>query len=286
MNLIKKTLAASVVSLGLASGSAFAAIDGDDLPLGANQFDFVNPTGTGEVFISVVARDAGNPANDNSIVIDTGVLSSDFINLAVGTPLVIAPDANMATFIANNAGLDLSFNVMGVHNPAGFNGLTGGTVGVGMLTTSSVDGGTVAATQPRLTTDFTSSGGSGKVNNIIRNANIATDGDPVGNVAVNASSLHTSGSLAFHDATIGGNGVFGFDTEGGVGLPNSVDFYFLTMNTVDQPLEPYLAPQLLGVWDLALDGTLTFTAVPIPGAVWLLGSAMIGVAGVARRRKA
>ena len=58
------------------------------------------------------------------------------------------------------------------------------------------------------------------------------------------------------------------------------------MNTVDQTLEPYLAPQLLGVWDLALDGTLTFTAVPIPGAVWLFGSAMIGVAGVARRRKA
>lgn len=41
-------------------------------------------------------------------------------------------------------------------------------------------------------------------------------------------------------------------------------------------------------WNFASDGTLTYNAlapIPVPGALWLLGSGLLGLAAVARRRK-
>jgi len=41
-------------------------------------------------------------------------------------------------------------------------------------------------------------------------------------------------------------------------------------------------------WNLSADGSLTYgvSAVPVPAAVWLFGSGLLGLVGVARRRKA
>jgi hypothetical protein len=46
--------------------------------------------------------------------------------------------------------------------------------------------------------------------------------------------------------------------------------------------------QALDNWRLDADGTLTYgaPAVPVPAAVWLMGSGLLGLVGVARRRKA
>jgi hypothetical protein len=286
MKFIKKSLAASVVSAALvAAGPAMAAIDGDNLPLGANQFTFSG--GTGEIFASVVARGA-NPANDMSIVIDTGILASSMVSALNGGTLgslfhSIAPDANMQQFLLDAASNNqtLSFNVMAVHNPDNSDG-NFDVEDVGMLTTSAVDAASITAAAPGNIQDFGTSGGSGRVNNIVRNANIATDGSPTGNVALNLSSVHDTSSLAFHDNTIGTNAVFGFDTEGGVS--SLVDFYFLEMTQ----FSGNDAPALLGTWELLTDGTLQFNGaapIPVPAAVWLMGSALVGLAGVKRRKQ-
>ncbi len=44
---------------------------------------------------------------------------------------------------------------------------------------------------------------------------------------------------------------------------------------------------ILGTAQLATDGTLTFTSnpVPLPAAVWLFGSGLMGLVGISRRRK-
>jgi hypothetical protein len=55
----------------------------------------------------------------------------------------------------------------------------------------------------------------------------------------------------------------------GVGIDNAVSALTLLGNTSG----------------MYLDGTITLTPVPVPAAAWLFGSAMLGLAGVSRKRK-
>lgn len=55
-------------------------------------------------------------------------------------------------------------------------------------------------------------------------------------------------------------------------------------------LDPATLQQYAYTWKLDSNGTLTYNAsvgapVPVPAAVWLLGSALVGLVGVARRRE-
>lgn len=42
---------------------------------------------------------------------------------------------------------------------------------------------------------------------------------------------------------------------------------------------------LAGTWTLSENSTLTYSAVPVPAALWMFASGLVGLAGVARRRK-
>jgi hypothetical protein len=71
---------------------------------------------------------------------------------------------------------------------------------------------------------------------------------------------------------------------GGVGLGQSVNLYALTGNGGTGQVQSYL---LSTAFTLTQAGTLTTqSAVPLPAAVWLFGSGLLGLLGVGRRRAA
>ncbi len=100
----------------------------------------------------------------------------------------------------------------------------------------------------------------------------------------------SSGATAFHDFGFWGNTWNGtHSTEGK--LDDSLAFYLVAVDFDADPEAGNVSrvQQFSGNWTLASNGTLSYSAevvpaVPVPAAVWLLGSAMIGLVGVARRK--
>jgi hypothetical protein len=76
-------------------------------------------------------------------------------------------------------------------------------------------------------------------------------------------------------------------------LGDSLYFYLAANNILNDPnFDPASSAamtQYAYTWKLDSNGTLTYNAVgapvPVPAAVWLLGSALVGLVGVARRRE-
>ncbi len=68
----------------------------------------------------------------------------------------------------------------------------------------------------------------------------------------------------------------------------TVTFSFISTNfsTTDNGTNPGLDGTHLTSFDASGNGNVTGTLVPVPPAVWLLGSGLVGLAGIARRRNA
>ncbi len=297
MSRFNQTLAASALAAAFfAAAPAHAAIDLDNIPgLGQRAFDTFasDPNGgdrsiggTGELFVSIIARDLAVPAgaNNRSYVRDLGLTSRTFVDALRGGTLGslafdFAPDAALTNFLATNAGLDISFNITAVHNISGFDPVTFFPVDVGMLTTSGESAASTSAKGPQNLAGYT--GAEQNVVSFVQGVNLRTDGSPSGNTALNLSATFLPGEFGFHDNNFGGSSTFGFNTEGGVG--SMTDFYFYT---ADNDASSAIA---LGTWSLLNDGTLQFAAtapIPVPAAVWLFSSAAMFLGGLRRRRNA
>ncbi len=250
-----KILAASV-ALAM-SGIANAAILQSD-----------GTVGSGELFLT-----AWDEVGQQSYSLDLGILQRDFMaNTSQTLSYDLSADTNFANFMNNSgvvyaiAGGDDSFQVAE-------------TYGFVITSSSGID----SVRQGAQTTSMIA-GVVASIDNMALNSN--ADAGDMTNFAANLSSYSIPGDTGYF-------GVGTWSVNAG-GKP------FVTIGNIDSSIPFYFAgiaadyatgvvTELPNVWTLTSAGQLTYaapSAVPVPAAVWLFGSGLLGLVSVARRRKA
>ena len=224
-------------------------------------------TGNGELFFNL--RDN---VNQQSYILDLNVNLDNFLP-GNASNVTYGADANLTNFLANGSG-SYNWSVMAGDSTGGAN------AGDLRYATTTNDAANVGANTNLQLVNF-----RGIDTGLLVNAN--------GVLGANNSAVSPSTSPAYYsqgDDTWGFSSAFNATTAG---IGNSLDFWllsnsgstisFLTKNN------KVSVDQYAGQWNLASNGDLSFTSaapVPLPPAVWLLGSALVGLVGVGRRKAA
>ena len=256
-----KTLLASVL-LGTAGlvGTANAAID--------SPTSDVDNTGGSELVLNVITT-------TQSYTRDLGI-SFGSTSLGAGAPtFTIAPDAALSSILGDIVG----WHVLALDGVQGGSDTNAANWGLRVQLTSAAG----ASTSPTIITDQNST--LGPWFNLINTVS-SHDTD------TNGSSLVALGDGASANSFIAPNGGIQGSASVQGALGSTLDYFLYaetgtvsgfagnnTFNITGASATPF------GTWTLGTDGALTYNAIPIPAAVWLFGSALIGLVGVGRRNK-
>jgi hypothetical protein len=262
-----------VASALVFAGSANAAIDGGSSVFG--QYIGEPTIGEGELFLSVVARNSGG-AEIATYALDLGVTANQFYSNS-GTFSYnqnLAADANWTAFQAAAAGAaTVNWTLAG--NANGYDGA---------FSDAGSEFGFLGTHSGALTSGTTSSGTlSDVIGNIQGQAtqvNLAA-GDNANYAANNSVTTTVAGDgISLHDGTNWGADWMAALGDSETAYGDSSTFYLITDS---DDFTNYLVTAY-DTWSLSGD-TLSYGAVPVPAAVWLLGSALVGLVGVSRRRQ-
>jgi hypothetical protein len=222
-------------------------------------------TGNGQLFMSV-----WDPVAQTSYIRNLNVDMNTFIanGNTSGYSLSYAADSVLS------GAYNLATNTNLVYNVAALDS-TGGTA-VGGQRYLSTTNATQAVVQQTSNSNLTA--GFSAVNGYV-NATALNPADSSTWTAADSSAYFGSGFKT------NWNGKASFNSTAAVGT--DLNFYALQASSTSG-LAKIAGTPSTGSWNLGTNGTLSYSvaAVPLPPAVWLLGSGLIGMVGVARRSRA
>jgi hypothetical protein len=271
MSLKLKTLVVAI-AMAAAAGSAHAT------PINTDNFGggpgLGLGTGAGDLFISIL-----DPGSNTSITLNLNLSANDFRNnnAALANTFSVH-DALLQTFLAGAADqTKLIWNLGGISN-MGFG------PNAGLFTSNGNAGATInpAVQGPIDGNALTSAMGFIEA---YAQANSSSF------TAANPNSLISpAGAANGFNSTLWGTNfgtALNFNNSASLSTDQLVSFIALGSSDVTDLSGVPVSTTFAGKFHIdALSGTVSYTAVPLPAAVWLLGSGLLGLVGVSRRKNA
>jgi hypothetical protein len=279
-----KNLVRFAVAGALLAG--FATAQAQSLPStgSSDLWLFVADTSTGTTF----AEDLGSSASINKLLPSSSLLatgtdfSSDKPVSLSGASLNIAASGGLSTFLGSTGSDTLEWGVLGAQYPTTTNA---------KAATEAPGGIVVLASEPTIQGSQLAQDSFGNIQTIASSFN-----NDLAYVNGTGVSLKWSAGSSTTNVWGAGTGDIGGSTnlynqgpdQSGIALGQSVSLFGITGDGGKGQLQTYdLGDNLT----LSSNGTLTISSastspVPLPAAVWLFGSGLLGLLGVGRRRAA
>lgn len=266
----------TALRLGAAGALAFA---------GVAAHASINPpsSGSGDAILFAEVENAAGTAVVASYAGDTGISVSSLIGGTTNYTGILGSDSNLAKlFAADASGDTIYFAVLG--------GQYTGTNTVGNVKTAGVAQYLTTALNNSPTTNGLSLATSNSLvyMGTILNSTIASVNTNSGGASSVEAASSASGGIWDTNVTTGNLSTWGGATVKNANpLGTTANLYYVTAGTPAGNATK-VAYTLEGTFSLSSNG-LSFTsanqsAVPLPPAVWLLGSGLLGLAGIARRK--